>query len=261
MIAAGLHGLDAELELEPPLEGNAYASDKPHVPTTLAEARALFAGSDVARAGVRRGGRRPLPQLRPRRARGLRGLRDRLGARTGVRTAVSQLGPRRLRTGPVHDRVRGDARAPRHRDQARPAAARTRLPPERDLCEQLGIARSTLRQALTALVQSGHLHAVRGRGGGTFVADTPLAVASPSELVDWRERCDVRSRSSAASRSWRPSARTRRRSAARRPGRRDGGLRGRLRRLPPRRRPLPRRAGRGHGSSRAGGREPRPRAR
>jgi len=68
----------------------------------------------------------------------------------------------------------------------------TRLPPERDLCEQLGIARSTLRQALTALVQSGHLRAVRGRGGGTFVADAPLAVASPSELVDWRERCDVR---------------------------------------------------------------------
>ena len=42
----------------------------------------------------------------------------------------------------------------------------TQLPPERDLCEQFGIARSTLRQALTALVQSGHLRAVRGRGGG-----------------------------------------------------------------------------------------------
>jgi DNA-binding FadR family transcriptional regulator len=68
----------------------------------------------------------------------------------------------------------------------------TRLPPERDLCEQLGIARSTLRQALTALVQSGHLIAVRGRGGGTFVSDRPMAVASPSELVDWRDRCDVR---------------------------------------------------------------------
>jgi GntR family transcriptional repressor for pyruvate dehydrogenase complex len=68
----------------------------------------------------------------------------------------------------------------------------TRLPPERDLCEQLGIARSTLRQALTALVQSGHLRAVRGRGGGTFVADAPVEVASRSELVDWRDRCDVR---------------------------------------------------------------------
>ena len=46
----------------------------------------------------------------------------------------------------------------------------TRLPAERELCAKLGIARSTLRQALVALGQSGHLHATRGRGGGTFVA-------------------------------------------------------------------------------------------
>jgi DNA-binding FadR family transcriptional regulator len=70
----------------------------------------------------------------------------------------------------------------------------TRLPAERDLCEQLGIARSTLRQALTALVQTGHLHAVRGRGGGTFVADRPAVTGPPSAdmLADWRDRCDVR---------------------------------------------------------------------
>ena len=68
----------------------------------------------------------------------------------------------------------------------------TRLPAERELCEQLGIARSTLRQALTALVQSGHLRAVRGRGGGTFVSDTPMSVPPREELVDWRDRCDVR---------------------------------------------------------------------
>jgi glutamine synthetase len=49
MIAAGLHGLERELELEPPVEGNAYAADKPHVPRTLHEARELFAASDVAR--------------------------------------------------------------------------------------------------------------------------------------------------------------------------------------------------------------------
>ena len=61
----------------------------------------------------------------------------------------------------------------------------TRLPAERDLCEQLGIARSTLRQALTALVQSGHLKAVRGRRGGTFVADMPPVVAPPTpEMVE-----------------------------------------------------------------------------
>ena len=49
----------------------------------------------------------------------------------------------------------------------------TRLPAERDLAEQLGISRSTLRQALTTLVQSGHLIARRGRAGGTFVAHEP----------------------------------------------------------------------------------------
>ena len=70
----------------------------------------------------------------------------------------------------------------------------TRLPAERDLCEQLGIARSTLRQALTALVQSGHLHAVRGRGGGTFVADAVPAADPPSAelLAGWRDICDQR---------------------------------------------------------------------
>src|SRR5687767_15643818 len=49
----------------------------------------------------------------------------------------------------------------------------TRLPPERELAEQLGISRSTLRQALTTLVQSGHLISLRGRSGGTFVSEEP----------------------------------------------------------------------------------------
>ncbi len=49
MIAAGLHGIDNELELEPPFEGNAYESDKPRVPHTLYAARDLFEGSAVAR--------------------------------------------------------------------------------------------------------------------------------------------------------------------------------------------------------------------
>jgi glutamine synthetase len=49
MIAAGLHGIDSELELEPAFEGNAYESDKPRVPSTLRDARDLFAASDVAR--------------------------------------------------------------------------------------------------------------------------------------------------------------------------------------------------------------------
>jgi GntR family transcriptional repressor for pyruvate dehydrogenase complex len=49
----------------------------------------------------------------------------------------------------------------------------TRLPAERDLADELGISRSTLRQALTTLVQSGLLVAHRGRGGGTFVVESP----------------------------------------------------------------------------------------
>ena len=49
IIAGGLHGLEQDLELEPPVEGNAYTSDKPRVPSTLRDARELFASSTVAR--------------------------------------------------------------------------------------------------------------------------------------------------------------------------------------------------------------------
>jgi GntR family transcriptional repressor for pyruvate dehydrogenase complex len=69
-----------------------------------------------------------------------------------------------------------------------------RLPAERELCRQMGISRSTLRQALTTLVQSGHLTATRGRSGGTFVADVPPPLDAPSaaELAGWRDACDQR---------------------------------------------------------------------
>ncbi len=70
----------------------------------------------------------------------------------------------------------------------------SRLPAERELCGRLGIARSTLRQALTALSQSGHVHATRGRGGGTFVSDPQPPSQAPSRQVleQWREICDER---------------------------------------------------------------------
>ena len=70
----------------------------------------------------------------------------------------------------------------------------SRLPPERELAEQLDISRSTLRQALTALVQSGHLMAARGRGGGTFVADAPpLTVGAPAPSPErFRDVLDYR---------------------------------------------------------------------
>jgi GntR family transcriptional repressor for pyruvate dehydrogenase complex len=72
-------------------------------------------------------------------------------------------------------------------------AAGERLPPERELAEQFGISRSTLRQALATLTESGHLVAVRGRAGGTFVSEEPpVASARPYPLehsramLDWR---------------------------------------------------------------------------
>jgi DNA-binding FadR family transcriptional regulator len=70
-----------------------------------------------------------------------------------------------------------------------------RLPSEREMAEQLGISRSTLRQAITTLVQSGHLTSVRGRGGGTFVVqEPPLAEGHPGGALraDWREVLDLR---------------------------------------------------------------------
>jgi DNA-binding FadR family transcriptional regulator len=70
----------------------------------------------------------------------------------------------------------------------------SQLPAERELCARLGIARSTLRQALTALTQSGHVFATRGRGGGTFVSDPqpPAHPPSPQMLAQWRDTCDER---------------------------------------------------------------------
>jgi glutamine synthetase len=49
LIAAGLHGIEHELEPEAEFVGNAYASDKPTVPGTLRDAADLLAGSTLAR--------------------------------------------------------------------------------------------------------------------------------------------------------------------------------------------------------------------
>jgi len=70
----------------------------------------------------------------------------------------------------------------------------SRLPPERQLADRLRISRSTLRSALTTLVQSGHLVVRRGRSGGTFVAaQPPLAEPSAEPLgEDARAVLDLR---------------------------------------------------------------------
>jgi glutamine synthetase len=50
VIAAGLHGIDNELELEPELQGNAYDSQAKRLPTGLAEAIAHLSASEMAAA-------------------------------------------------------------------------------------------------------------------------------------------------------------------------------------------------------------------
>jgi glutamine synthetase len=49
LIAGGLYGIERELDLPEALEGNAYTSGAERLPTTLAEAAALFGKSEVAR--------------------------------------------------------------------------------------------------------------------------------------------------------------------------------------------------------------------
>jgi len=51
----------------------------------------------------------------------------------------------------------------------------TALPPERDLAEQLGVSRATLREAIAALRSAGLVETTRGRGGGTVVKKLPAA--------------------------------------------------------------------------------------
>lgn len=49
MIAGGLYGIEQDLALGPELVGNAYTSDRPRVPSTLAAAREAFSSSGIAR--------------------------------------------------------------------------------------------------------------------------------------------------------------------------------------------------------------------
>jgi glutamine synthetase len=50
LIAAGLHGIEQELELPPPLEGNAYESDAERFPSSLREAVDALESGSVARS-------------------------------------------------------------------------------------------------------------------------------------------------------------------------------------------------------------------
>jgi glutamine synthetase len=52
LIAAGLHGIENELELPPPLEGNAYASDADRFPSSLREGIAALEQGTMARGAL-----------------------------------------------------------------------------------------------------------------------------------------------------------------------------------------------------------------
>src|SRR5919108_775777 len=52
LLAAGLHGIEEELELPPPLEGNAYESDAERFPHSLREAIAALEEGTMARAAL-----------------------------------------------------------------------------------------------------------------------------------------------------------------------------------------------------------------
>ncbi|SDT12177.1 DNA-binding transcriptional regulator, FadR family [Brevibacterium siliguriense] len=53
-----------------------------------------------------------------------------------------------------------------------------RFPPERELADQLGISRATLREAISELQSAGWVNVRRGRGGGTFVTKSRAEAAA-----------------------------------------------------------------------------------
>ncbi len=55
-----------------------------------------------------------------------------------------------------------------------------RLPPEKELLEELGVSKHTLREALRALEVLGFLEIKKGAGGGAFVSEVDLATTRES---------------------------------------------------------------------------------
>jgi GntR family transcriptional repressor for pyruvate dehydrogenase complex len=90
-------------------------------------------------------------------------------------------------------------------------SAGSRLPPQRDLAQNFGVGRSTIREALNALAVMGYLEAQQGRG--TFIAkdlpeDDPSVVklktafraASLLDILELRETLECRAAELAAER-------------------------------------------------------------
>jgi DNA-binding FadR family transcriptional regulator len=59
----------------------------------------------------------------------------------------------------------------------------TRLPPERELVERLGVSRTTLREGIRALQQQGYLETSRGRAGGTFIVQRRIRQPTRSDIL------------------------------------------------------------------------------
>ena len=98
LLAAGLAGIEEELELEPPFVGDAYHGKQlREVPKTLREATDTLAKSKMLRAALRRRGGRPLCPHRRVGAVRIRPPDHRLGAEARVREVLKHemLTPRR----------------------------------------------------------------------------------------------------------------------------------------------------------------------
>jgi GntR family transcriptional regulator len=83
---------------------------------------------------------------------------------------------------PAYQRIADDLAARIGSGELRPS---DRLPPEQDLAEQYGVARMTMRQAISRLVDGALV--VRQQGVGTFVAKEPAARRSLNRLTGFSE--------------------------------------------------------------------------
>lgn len=64
------------------------------------------------------------------------------------------------------------------------------LPSERELVERLGVSRTTVREALRALQQSGYVRTRRGRTGGTFAAPKKRRVRTKRDAQKFAAEAD-----------------------------------------------------------------------
>ncbi|NLB48216.1 MAG: GntR family transcriptional regulator, partial [Microbacteriaceae bacterium] len=67
----------------------------------------------------------------------------------------------------------------RGRIERRELSGGDKLPTERELVDEFGVARMTVRHALDILQMEGLIERRRGRTGGTFIRSTPTAVELP----------------------------------------------------------------------------------